>query len=101
MATMLRMPDSATIMAARGRLDFYLWKGLPCCRSWPKYNYGRTRTAGEILSSNRFSVAVAASGRMGPQMQQYFKNTWGVGQGVTWVDAQRAMYLGRSWLHYG
>lgn len=30
------LPEEPVIIALRGKLDFYLWRGIPCCRSWPR-----------------------------------------------------------------
>lgn len=36
MAKLLKMPSREIISAFAGVLDFYVWKGIPCVRSWPR-----------------------------------------------------------------
>ncbi len=36
MAKVTEMPSMAIIRGFKGKLDFYYWKGIACCRSWPK-----------------------------------------------------------------
>ena len=36
MATITSLPDNATIIALRGKLDFYCYRGTLCVRSWPQ-----------------------------------------------------------------
>ncbi|MBA7518813.1 hypothetical protein ES705_10894 [subsurface metagenome] len=36
MAIISEMPGKQIIDGFRGNLDFYYWKGLPICRSWPQ-----------------------------------------------------------------
>jgi len=35
MAILERLPSNAVIKKLAGVVDFYLWKGIPCARSWP------------------------------------------------------------------
>lgn len=98
MAKLDRLPDSATIIAARKRVDFYLWKGIPVARAWPRRS-SQPRSAGEIASSNAFVASVKLTGAIDPHVQAAFKRQMmGVGVGVTWVDFQRAMSRGKPWI---
>lgn len=38
MAVLTRIPELAIIKGFKGTLDFYVWKGIPCCRKWPTYS---------------------------------------------------------------
>lgn len=90
------MVDTPTVLALRGRVDFYYWKGIPVARSWPKKS-SPYRTPGEILSSQKFVVMAKAPGMLPP----YFREAWKTlypGIGVTWVDAARASIAGKAWL---
>jgi hypothetical protein len=100
MAKLQSLPDSATIMACRQRVDFYLWKGMPVARRWPVVNQHRVRTAGEIASSQRFSVATGVTGQLPGYVRAVFVAEF-PGLGVTWVDAFRALALGRPWVRHG
>ena len=99
MAKLRVMPDSGTIMASRGRVDYYLWMGIPVARSWPRKST-QPRTAGEISSSNAFVAAAGWTGAMSDVLIQDYKNMM-VGRGVTWIDFQRALFRGKSWIHLG
>jgi hypothetical protein len=96
MAKLQSLPDSATIMAFRQRVDFYLWKGMPVARRWPVANRHRVRTKGEIASSQQFAVAAYATGLMPAAVRNGFQKARG-GAGWTWVDAFRAGARGKSW----
>jgi len=37
MAVLTKMPNEAIISTFKGVIDFYLWKGIPCCRKWPRW----------------------------------------------------------------
>lgn len=99
MAKMKRFPDSGTIMASRGRVDYYLWKGIPVARSWPRKST-QPRQPGEVLSSEEFKVAAVATGAIAPVVQELFKAIH-IGTGVTWVDHFRAQARGKPWIHVG
>lgn len=90
------MPDSGTIMASRGRVDYYLWKGIPVARSWPRKST-QPRTSREIASSNAFTVAAVATGAIAPVFAGLLKDMHR-GQGVTWVDHFRAMARSKPWI---
>ena len=96
MAKLQSLPDSATIMACRQRVDFYLWKGMPVARRWPVANRHRVRTKGEIKSSQKFAVVAYATGLLPNPIRLGYKGARG-GSGWTWVDAFRALALGKSW----
>lgn len=36
MAVLTALPDASTIANLKGKIDFYLWKGIPVARQWPK-----------------------------------------------------------------
>lgn len=36
MATLKVIPEQTIISMFRGLIDFYLWKGIPCARRWPR-----------------------------------------------------------------
>lgn len=91
------IPDSGTIIALRGDIDFYFWKGIPVARRWPRKSTV-PRTAKEIRSSELFSAAAKMTGMIDPLVAQSWKDAVAGGQGVTWVDAFRAMARGKSWL---
>jgi len=98
-AKLLHMPDSATIMASRRRVDYYLWMGIPVARSWPRKST-QPRTAGEIASSEAFKAAAVMTGAVGSNVRDAYKVGM-VGHGVTWVDRFRGAAGGKSWIRLG
>lgn len=96
MARLERLPDSATIMAMRGRVDFYEWKGVPVARAWPQPSR-QPRTAGSIASSRRFQAYTKMTGAIDPGMRADYRR-FVRGHGITWVDAFRAFAGGRGWI---
>lgn len=85
-------------MALRGRVDFYLWKGIVVARSWPKPS-NQPRMPGSVESSNRFTVYTKLTGMIDPLLRDDYKRFHG-GQGVTWVDSFRATAGGKSWVRF-
>lgn len=96
---MRNLPDSGTIMASRGRVDYYLWMGIPVARSWPRKST-QPRQGGEVASSNAFTVAAVATGALGSAPVEALKAVH-EGTGVTWVDHFRAMARGKPWISLG
>lgn len=96
MVRMRQLPDSGTIMASRGRVDYYYWMGIPVARAWPRKSTV-PRTAGSIASSEAFTAAAVLTGAVAEPVQVLFKRVH-VGTGVTWVDHFRASARGRPWI---
>lgn len=55
MARLKALPSLDIIRGFKGVIDFYLWRGLPCARKWPRRAPGR-RTEAEIASSALFGI---------------------------------------------
>jgi len=36
MAKLTKLPELAIISGFKGTIDFYVWKGQPCARRWPR-----------------------------------------------------------------
>jgi len=60
MARLTALPSLDIIHGFKGILDFYLWKGLPCCRSWP-YN----------PKSHHSEATIAAAATFGAVLKSY------------------------------
>lgn len=91
------IPDSGTVIALRGDIDFYFWKGLPVGRRWPRKSTV-PRTVREIRSSQAFSAAAIMTGALAPVIQQGYKTSLPPSVGVTWVDMFRATARGKGWI---
>jgi len=37
LAILEALPEEAIISGFKGIIDYYVWRGLPCARSWPTY----------------------------------------------------------------
>jgi hypothetical protein len=90
------MPDMATIIASRGRVDYYLYKGIPVARSWPRKS-SQPRSAAEIRSSENFTWAAKVTSGVSTYVAEAYKREV-TGYGITWVDFQRATSLAKPWV---
>ena len=60
MAVIARMPSVAIVNGFKGVLDYYVYRGIPCVRKWPRYK-PRTPTPYEALQQAVFADAVASA----------------------------------------
>lgn len=91
------MPDPQTVVAFRQTVDFYLWKGIPCARKWPKWHYPAA-TAAELNTQRAFSAAAKITGMMSPRLQLAWREMVNPGRGWSWVDMFRAAARGKGWM---
>jgi hypothetical protein len=83
-------------MAMRKKVDFYLWMGIPVARSWPQYR-DRYVSPEELVTRQTFQAAVKITGGLSDEVVYAFRAMM-TGRGATWVDMQRAMTMGHSWI---
>jgi len=57
MARIPTLPSLEIIRGLKGILDFYVWKGLPCVRAWPKYRPAK-QTAASLAAALIFGAIV-------------------------------------------
>lgn len=67
MTRLAEMPPVAVIRASRGVLDYYYWRGIPVCRTWPQ-KYTRQRTAAVQASSAIFGDYLHALTLLDPSL---------------------------------
>jgi len=98
MAKLLKLPEQAIIDGLSGVLDFYvihlnptLDKGIPVCRSWPRYK-PETRTAASADASRYFAYANKMAAFMPESIKAAYANTL-AGSRLTWKDMMVRMYL--------
>jgi hypothetical protein len=96
-AKLVSQADRATIIACRGVIDFYYWKGMPVARAWPRKST-QPRTAGEIASSEEFTAAAKMTGALDAGYMKFWAPMAAGGHGVTWVDGFRAWARGKPWV---
>ncbi|MBA7585328.1 hypothetical protein ES708_27303 [subsurface metagenome] len=65
MARLTALPSLDIIHGFQGVLDFYLWKGLPCVRSWPRITKAQ-QTEGTIAAAAIFGEISAAYRLLAP-----------------------------------
>lgn len=61
MARLKNLPSLDIIRGFRGVIDFYVYKGIPCARRWPRHRPGR-QTAPSRASAAIFGAIVSAFG---------------------------------------
>ncbi|MBA7534041.1 hypothetical protein ES705_26287 [subsurface metagenome] len=50
------MPSQAVISGFKGKIDYYLWRGIPVCRKWPR-SPGKKRSAAVEAQWPAFTAA--------------------------------------------
>jgi hypothetical protein len=92
MAKLNAMPDKGTIDAMKGCVDFYLWKGIPVARKWPKYPK-RAPSAREAQVQSDFAYINKLASQLPEAIIDQYKKM-AVGTDFTWKDL-----LVRGYMH--
>lgn len=84
MARISELPSPEAIKSFKGTLDFYVWRGLPCVRSWPRPPSGPRSPAVQAAAAT-FSEIIKAQGNWNAvfhdaAIAQTFGTAW------TWRD---------------
>ena len=91
MAKLAALPEEAIISGFKGTLDYYVWNGIPVCRSWP--NKGRSNmTAAERAVWPVFSDAVHIWNQMSPEVRDAY-NAMASGSTLSGRDMATKMYI--------
>jgi hypothetical protein len=69
MARVSALPALDIISGLKGTLDFYLWKGIPVCRSWPR-SPGHKRAAAVEAQWPAFTNAARLWPTLSAEVQQ-------------------------------
>jgi len=72
MARLTALPSIDIVRRLAGVLDFYMWKGLPCVRAWPRYRPAR-QTAGSKASAALFGAIVKGYNLLGQGPLEAFR----------------------------
>lgn len=59
MAIIKEMPGQKIIDGFKGKIDFYYWKGIACCRKWPR-SQGKSQTPASVAQQPMFTYASRA-----------------------------------------
>lgn len=91
MAVIKAMPSQAIISTMAGAVDYYLWKGLPCARMWPRWK-PRTPHPDEKANQDAFAHAMELTKTL-PEyiIDQYKRMT--VGTPWRWQDLFVRSYM--------
>lgn len=71
MAKLTALPSQAIIDGLKGKIDFYLWKGIPCARRWPR-SPGHHRAPAVEAQWPTFSYATKLWSYLSPEIQQAY-----------------------------
>lgn len=92
MAKLRQMPSLAIISGYKGSIDFYLWKGIPCARSWPR-SPGHQRSPAVMAQWQAFTTASREWPFLSPTIQAAYQEM-ATDSGLTARDLQIRGYIG-------
>lgn len=72
MAKLTALPHQSIISGFKGTLDFYVWMGMPCVRSWPR-SPGHKRTPAVEAQWPAFATASKAWSFLSPEIQAAYR----------------------------
>jgi hypothetical protein len=99
MAKLDALPEQAIIDGFKGRLDYYYYMGIPCCRSWPS-SPGPKRAPAVESQWPVFADASRLWNTLSPEVQQAY-NAMASGSTLSGRDMMVKMYINaRSILPY-
>ena len=97
MAKITHLPGQAVIDGLKGTLDYYLWMGIACVRSWPS-SPGHDRAPAVEAQWSAFSRAAMLWNYLDPQVKEAF-NEMAVGTRLTGRDVFTKSYITSKNIH--
>jgi len=91
MAKLEAMPQAHIVSGYKGTLDFYVWKGIVCCRSWP-VSPGKRRAASVEAQWPVFTDAVRLWPTLTAHVQDAYR-TMASGSTLSGRDMMVKMYI--------
>lgn len=91
MARLTALPHQAIIDGFKGVVDFYIHRGIPCARSWPK-SPGRNRSEAVRAGWLPFAYASQEWKNLSPEVQAAY-NELATNSGLSGRDMQVRAYL--------
>ena len=91
MAKLLAMPHMDIVSGFKGQVDFYLWKGIPVARSWPR-SPGKQRAPAVMAQWPSFTFASQEWKNLSPVMQAAYSEL-ATNSGLSARDMQVRAYL--------
>lgn len=73
MAKITKMPSLAIIKGFKGKVDFYVYCGQPCARSWPR-SPGHDRAPGVEAQWPAFAWAASNWNSLSPEVQEAYRS---------------------------
>ncbi|MBA7678918.1 hypothetical protein ES703_87198 [subsurface metagenome] len=91
MAKLLALPEQAIIDGLKGTIDYYVWMGIPCARSWPK-SPGKRRSPFVMAQWPTFTYASREWSNLSPAVQRAY-NVLATNSGLSGRDMQVRAYM--------
>lgn len=91
MARLTALPHQDIIDGLKGSIDFYVHRGIPCARSWPK-SPGKLRSPAVVAQWSPFRVASQEWKFLSPAVQASY-NVLATNSGLSGRDMQVRAYL--------
>jgi len=85
------LPEQAVIDGFKGCIDYYLWKGKPCVRSWPS-SPGKNRSPAVKEQWSAFTTASRLWNDLSPDVQRAY-NSMAQHGGLSGRDLAMRAYL--------
>jgi len=92
MAVLASLPSGAVIDGHRGKIDYYLWLGLPCVRRWPRWKLPERSPAVKAQT-----LAFTYVNNLQKELPAHVVETWremASQSNLTWKDWLLRAYLG-------
>ena len=91
MARLTKLPSMKIIDGLKGSIDYYVHRGIPCARSWPR-SPGKHRSAAVEARWPSFTVAAQEWKKLSPAVQASY-NEFATTSGLSGRDLQVRGYL--------
>ena len=91
MAKLLAFPAQAIIDGFKGTIDFYVYRGIPCARAWPK-SPGKARSPSVMAQWPVFSYASKEWNNLSQTVRDAY-NTLATNSGLSGRDMFMRAYL--------
>jgi len=91
MARLAALPSVDIISGYRGKVDFYVWLGIPCSRRWPRWKI-RSRAAAVQAQWSVFNDAVQEWNSLPQEIRNAYK-AMATGSTLSGRDMMVKMYI--------
>ena len=91
MVVLTQLPELAIIAGFKGKVDYYVCRGVPCARKWPRSPGGRRSPEVEAQWPT-FAYAATLWSQLSPEVQEAY-NSMSSGTGLSGRDLATRAYL--------